>query len=176
MSSTQNTVNTINSGIAAYGRTKTYLNTAIASVISICFIIVGVYLLRSSLKNKDKIKSTQARIESIVDEDIIPSRRRSRSYIANISYKVNDKEYKKNITLNSYESIGSFITVYYDINDPNNVTATSNTTTGLVGGGMILCALLLCGFMFFNSYMVSKSDIAASESVLSEWRRPYYRY
>jgi hypothetical protein len=155
------TAEKINSGIVAYGRTKTYIGTALGSVVFLSFIVVGIYMINTSIKNKNKIKSIQAKIVDIKSETNYNSRNRSVSYRTNISYKVDDKDYTSTITLNNYQPIDSFVTVYYDINDPNNVSTTSNTTTGLIGGGMVSCALLLCILMFVNTYFVSKSDIAA---------------
>ena len=169
------TAKKIESGIVAYGRTKTYIGTAIGSIVFLCFIVIGGYMINISIKNKNKIKSTQAKIVDIKTETNYTSgNRKTVNYRATISYMVDNKEYTSVITLNNYQTIDSFVTVYYDINEPNSVSTTSNTTTGLIGGVMVSCALLLCILMFANTYFVSKSDIAASDAALSSFRRPYY--
>jgi uncharacterized membrane protein YukC len=154
----------IDSAVATYGRAKTYLNTFIGTIIFICFIILGIYLVYSSYSNRKNIKSTNATIVSIAPYE-------KNLFIASITYNIDNKEYKTNITLKSFRNVGSNIIIYYDINNPNNVSESSNLTTAMIGSGMISFALLLCIFMFYYAFLVQKSDVAAIDAALPKYIR-----
>lgn len=158
MSDQTNLNNTIDSSIVSYSRAKTYMNTIFGSSFLTLLLIVGVFILIRSIKNKDNNKSTEAKILSIKSNG-------KNIYSANITYTILDKSYENVIELNFYRNIGSFITIYYNIDNPNIIVTTSPIYEIFIGMILIVCVLLSCILMFFNAYMVRNSDIAAQDAV-----------
>jgi hypothetical protein len=150
---------TVSDGLASYGRAKTYMGTLFGSSLLTIFLIVGIYMVNQARKNKNNYKPVQARVISI-RPDI-------KRYYAIISYTVLDKTYENNIYFRYYKSIGSLVTIYYDVNNPNMIEEKSPQFNMMIGFGIIICVLLSCGFMFYNAYIVKKSDFAAQSAAFT---------
>jgi len=161
--------NTIDSTIVSYGRAKTYISTIFGSSILTIFLIIGIFILNKAIKNKNNYKSTEAKILSIRPTD-------KNNYVATITYNISDKSYENNINLNYYRGIGSFVTIYYDIYNPNTVESLSPTYQIFIGSGLLLCVILSCLLMFYNVYIVKKSDFAAKEAAFSSSSSSYNSY
>jgi hypothetical protein len=169
MSDISSVNNTVDSALASYGRAKTYMSTIFGSSILTIFLIVGIFILNRAIKNKNNYKSTEAKVLSIR-----PSGKNN--YIATVSYTVSDKTYEGNVNLSYYRGIGSYVTVYYDIYNPNSVETYSPTYEILVGSGLIVCVLLSCALMFYNAYMVKNSDFAAQDAAFTTSYNSYGSY
>ncbi len=160
--------NPIDSSIVTYGRTKTYIQTFFGSFILLIFFIAGLFILKKSYDDRNNIKSTTAKILSINPID--------RTYTANISYSINNKEYTNNVNIATYIAPNSIITIYYNINNPNIISTTSNATMMIVGSIFVAIAVLCGILMFYNTYFVSKSDMAARNAAFNDINRQRYGY
>lgn len=169
MNNVSNINNTVDSTLASYGRAKTYMSTIFGSSILTIFLIVGIFLVNKAIKNKNNYKSTEAKVVSIR-----PSIKNN--YIATVSYTVSDKKYEGNVNLTYYRGIGSYVTVYYDIYNPNSIQNNSPTYQIFVGAGLIICVLLSCALMFYNAYMVKNSDFAAQDAAFTTSYNSYGSY
>jgi hypothetical protein len=166
MSETSNLNNTVDSAIVSYGRAKTYMGTIVGSSVLTIFLIIGIFILSNSIKNKSNYKSTEAKILNIA-----PSGRNN--YIARVTYNISNKSYENTVNLNYYRSVGSYITIYYDKYNPNTAQNSSPTYKIFVGTGLIVCILLSCALMFYNAYMVKNSNFAAQDAAFSSSYNSY---
>lgn len=171
MSDTSNLDNTVDSAVVSYGRAKTYMGTIVGSSVLTIFLIIGVFILNSAIKNKANYKSTEAKILNI-----FPS---GKYYIANVTYNISNKSYQTTVKLSYYRSVGSYITIYYDKYNPNKAENSSPTYNIFAGTGLIVCILLSCALMFYNAYMVKNSDFAAKDAAFissyNSYGMPYNR-
>lgn len=159
--------NTIDTALASYGRAKTYMSTIIGSSILTIFLIVGFFVLIRAIKNKNNYNSTEAKILSI-------NYNLNNNYTAIVTYNISDKSYETTINLNYYRSIGSYVTIYYDKNNPNIAESSSPKYEIFIGSGIIICVLLSCLLMFYNFYMVKNSNFAAQDAAFSSsYNSPY---
>lgn len=150
----------VSDSLASYGRAKTYMGTLFGSSLLTIFLIVGIFIVNKARQNKNNYKSIQAKVISIRPDG-------NRKYYAIVSYMVLDKIYENGVSFRYYKSIGSTVTIYYDINNPNMIEETSPQFNMMIGAGLIICILLSCGFMFYNAYIVKKSDIAAQSAAFT---------
>ena len=169
MSETTGVVNTVDSALASYGRTKTYMSTIYGSSFLTLFLFVGLFILYKAIKNKNNYESIEAKILSIRPTG-------ENSYSANVTYTILDKSYESDVKLNYYRNIGSYVTIYYDRNNPYTTESNSPSYNMFIGLGLVVGVLSSCAFMSYNTYMVKNSDIAAQDAAFStQYGRRYNR-
>ncbi len=154
---------------AEYGRTKTYFSSIIGCCFLLCFIIFGGFIIKSTYSSKDTKKNIIGRITS-------SSFIGNNNYNIGVRYIIDNTEYNNSILSNKPEYVGNPIEIYYDIKNPNNISADSPTKTILSGTCMIFCALCLCSLIGYNMYSVSKYDDAAVNAAYSGSRGNIYGY
>jgi hypothetical protein len=145
---------------AEYGRTKTYMTSIIGSCIVLSMLLIGGYITYSAFSTKNNKKKIFGEIIQIR-----PARRNV--YSAIIRYFIDDKEYNSAMDISNYMSIGSRIELYYDINNPYNISNSGPSSVIISGSALISCAVLICCFLIYNVYTVSKYDQAAIQSAYS---------
>jgi len=143
----------------AYGRAKTYINSTIGLCITLCMIIVGIYIIKTSLTSS----KSQMKVNALVSS-ISPI---GKSYNISFKYTVDNQTYTNSLTSSSYRPVNTYVSLYYDIHNPNNISETSSSTMMLLGSGLITLALCICACIGTQLYMVSKYDNAAIESAIT---------
>lgn len=156
MSSQQKDINLT----AEYGRTKTYMSSIVGSCIVLSMLVGGGFITYSAFSTKNNKKKILGEIRGI--RPIAKN-----SYSVNVRYFIDNKEYNNTLNINNYKAIGTSIEIYYDINNPYDISGSSPTSVIMIGSGIIICAICICCLLLYRLYTVSKYDQAAVESAYS---------
>lgn len=110
-------------------------------IISSVFLIIGLFTLGSSLYFKLNAKEAEALVIGIKSSSVDIDGDQTK--IAHIKYVVNDKEYNERIDYVSGMTVGKKTHIYYDQNDPDQVSTLTN-----IPGSLIFATM---GAIFFGS-------------------------
>ena len=143
--------------------TKSKIMLVISSVIAFIFFVIGVYLLFK----KNTYNQTMGKVLSINSCYNNPDPKQGSSCSLVVSYKLNNKSYTNNVSLNLTPKVGDMVSIEYDILNPNNIRKPEIKLfyLGLILIGM---ALFLVGVSYYNYYMSSKSKLYAATTGMSD--------
>lgn len=149
---------------ATYGRTKTYFASIIGSCFVLSFAFGGGFLIFSANKSKNKMKKITANVDSI-------SRYGNKQYKIFLSFNIDNVRYSNTIISNRFLTTGTSLTIYYDINNPNNISEHSTTKTIIIGSVLIFIAIIICLSIIYSVYTVKNYDQAAINAAIPQY--PY---
>ena len=142
-------MNTFYDGAAKVGKAKSIAGMVIGIIAGVIFIGIAIYMLTHMNKN---LQSGIANIVKATCNQVINKSNNtySMSYSCSldISYVVNNKEYKGTIVTNGSNSYltGGTVEISYDINNPLNVSE-KKTSSILFGVIFIIVGILLSEFV-----------------------------
>lgn len=145
---------------AEYGRTKTYMSSIVGSCIVLSMLVIGGFVTYSAFNTRNNKKKILGEVRGIRPIG-------KNSYSVDVRYFIDNKEYNNTLNVNNYMVIGTSIEIYYDINNPYNISNSSPTNVIMFGSVVIICAILICCLLIYRIYTVSKYEHAAVESAYS---------
>lgn len=150
----QNIASNMYEGMASIGKTKAIMTLVSLSIIGILMFICSWYLFTHPSKDVDGI--------AVADIDSICNLvNKTNKCSTQITYTVNNKQFKGSIVNNIPYSKGSTVNISYDPNNPANVV-TRQTPSSMVAIGVSIlgCCLIFGGY--FNYRMTSNSNAYAA--------------
>jgi len=158
--------------IRTYDKVKTTIVFVIMMIISLICIIVGIFLIKSSIKkNIIKAKVTKNSECSLV-ETYDSKNRKTSSTLCNttVEFTVNDIKYTGVLNTEGTEYIeNNPITIYYEKENPNNISYSNNQK--YIGIGLIIFFSIVIILMCIDLYMTYNSKIYSSIKGVSDITR-----
>lgn len=155
----------IYSGAAGYGKISAIISAIIATFISICMVIGGIYVI----KNRSKMKSVDGDINGNSDCKVITSNNNVSTVCSTfVTYTVNGTVYDKILTQTGSTSYidKQKVIIWYNPETPNKPDM---EPTGVgVGYLIIILAIIICIGAWAWVYITRISKFAAAASGVSD--------
>lgn len=148
---------------ASFGKMMALISAVTTTIIGIILISIGIYLLSRKNIYTGKTKGTASNVNCNEDKFSQPP---SILCIYTVTYKVNDKIYKKKVQTNHSVAEGEEITIEYDPSNPTNMHAFPSNTK-LAGVLMISISTFIIGFSWLWFWITRKYKFAAATQGVS---------
>lgn len=133
-------MDTILNGMVMYGKVEATIEMIGSFIIGLILLVIGFFFFFSDFK---KIKG------SIINKQLV----KQNEFVVTVVYKVNNVDYKNNITVNSGSiPTNDTINIYYNPRNPNDIRYQSFSNY-LIGLFFIFCSLLISSFGYINYYL-----------------------
>ena len=108
-------MSTVYSGLSTFGRINSDINLIIFSVVGIIFFIVGIFVAKHNSRHTEYINADIIAIQLCT----------TKNCTVTVGYNVNGKRYTATVNTNSPNvTLNSSMGIYYDPNNPSDVTLT----------------------------------------------------
>jgi type II secretory pathway component PulF len=145
-----NSINSSNLSILkSIGKIGIYYYSISFLFIAVLFIIIGVFIIYYTKKNK------MIKTEGVIDSSIYLS---ERNYDVKITYNIDNVSYTNIINSSNSKIPGNKITIYYNINNPNEISEHSSTTLIKISSFMILFGIILFIFIIGSIFYFKKNN------------------
>jgi len=153
-SSNTSVSNEVYSGLGTFGIIVSDIRLVIGSILAIVFIIIGIVLIFSK-------KIVRKTVDAIVTSVNCVNSNNNECNIG-VTYTIDGVKYNSSLNSNN-QNINSTITVYYDVNNPNDIS-TSDESSKLMGGLFIAGGIFLFVIVYLVYYFAHKSKTFAAVS------------
>jgi len=140
---------------ATFGRIMSWFGLVIGIIFSIIIIVIGVVFVNS--------KTYDSSIDAKITSTSCSGSGKDASCTLELSYQVNETEYKTNTSVNKIYNVGQIIPIKYDSANPVDITTTT-VSPKLIGGICIGFGLLLLIGVCAWTYIVQTNDTVAAVS------------
>lgn len=155
-------------GAADFGRIRATIGVIIGTFISIIAIIGGIYLISKQTKFNKNVMGTISNSPSCIPY-IENKNTMYNCYNLNVYYKVNNTEYKiDNQSINNIDheyKENDEIIVYYNENDPNSTSLTSDNTHIIGWISIVVGLFILISYWLWFYFSMKYKFIAASQGL-----------
>jgi hypothetical protein len=154
------------SDAASFGKISVVIKLIMTIIVAIALVVLGVYLYRRKNVHTKSLDATITDANCTTESD-----GRSTTYNCKLTleYTINNKKYSGiNISTDSSSlyNKGNTITIYYDPNNPTDISLFSKGTQQTIGEVIIVIAILSVIFGILSWWLASRSKFyAASQGV-----------
>ena len=162
--------NPVFSGLADYGRAKTYMNSGIVVIVAIVVVVVAVMMARNSAKDVHTL-ATRAALKNvkcettksqITDANGLAKTVETVTCWASADYSVNGTAYTaQGLTFHGPKSDGAWVEVYVNPRNPNDVIS-SKPMPPIWGYGIASGAVVLAVGSVGWAYLIGNSETLAA--------------
>lgn len=159
-------------GVRTYNKVKTTIVFVIMMIISLLSIIGGIFLIKSSIKKNSIVANVTKNSECSISETYDSNNRKIVSTLCNtpVEFTLNDIKYTGVLNTEGTKYIqNNLITIYYEKENPNNISYSNNEK--YIGIGLIIFFSIVLILMSINLYMTYTSKIYSSIEGLSDIAR-----
>ena len=158
----------IYSGAAEYGKIKSGMNLFFGLLIGILFLVLGIFILKRKKVYTENIKGKIITSECTQEKD--QNNKLIYNCNINVDYKVKDIEYIVDFSHKSSKQYkkDDQIDLYYDINDPKNVSLDKDENFFgwiFVGISLFVITWLVINFILTIRYKTYASVVGVEEAV-----------